>query len=404
MFGNALILALREIRRNLMRAILTTLGIVIGVAAVVIIVTIGSGVSQSVSDSISSLGRNLIVLQPGVRRGPGGGGANVGATPFTLDDVEAIQREVPTLRAVAAVATRAATAVAGNANYPTQIAGTENAYMGVRDWPLGEGRAFTEAEERNGRAVCILGQTPKNKLFGAQDPLGLELRVGQIPCQVVGVLSAKGQSSFGQDQDDLILMPLRTVQRRLIGKPDVTNILVSTNQSEEITDAKRRIIDLMRERRLPNPDAEDDFRVDDMVEIANTIQSTTAVLTAFLAAIGAISLIVGGIGIMNVMLMSVTERTREIGIRMAIGARERDVMIQFLTESVMMSGLGGVIGIVLGLGITVALTRFMAVPFVLSPLVVVVAFVFSAGIGIAFGYFPARRAARMDPIEALRHE
>ncbi len=404
MFINAVVLALREIRRNLMRAILTTLGIVIGVGAVVIIVTIGNGVTQSVTDTISSLGRNLIILQPGTRRGPGGGGANVGATPFSMEDVAAIQREVPNLRAVAALATRGITVVAGNANHPTQIAGTENAYMGARDWPLESGRIFTDTEERNGRAVCILGQTPKRELFGAQDPLGLEIRVGQIPCLVVGTLTSKGQSTFGQDQDELILMPLRTVQRRLLGKPDVSNILISTFQANQIPDSRRRIVELMRERRLPNPDAPLDFRVEDMVEIANTVQATTALLTGFLAAIGAISLIVGGIGIMNVMLMSVTERTREIGIRLAIGARERDVLIQFLTEAVMMSGFGGLIGIAVGLGVSVALTLFMTVPFVFSPMVVVVAFTFSAIIGVAFGYFPARRAARLDPIEALRHE
>jgi putative ABC transport system permease protein len=406
MIGNALVLALREIRRNVLRAILTTLGIVIGVGAVITIVTIGNGASAGVSATIEALGRNLIILQPGTRRGGGGrgGGANVYAPPFSLDDVEVIERDIANLRGVAALATRASTVVAGNRNHPTQIAGTENAYMGVRDWPLRAGRVFTEAEERAGRPVCILGQTPRNALFGMQDPVGAEIRVGQIPCSVVGLLSPKGQSTFGQDQDDIVLMPLRAVQRRLIGRPDVGTILISTTRAGDIAHAKDDVMRLMRERRRIAEGAPDDFRVDDMVEIGNAMRTTTAILTAVIAAIGAISLIVGGIGIMNVMLMSVTERTREIGIRLAIGARERDVLIQFLIEAVTMSVLGGLGGIALGFAGSLIATHFMNLPFMLSPSVIVVAFLFSALIGIAFGFFPARRAARLDPIVALRHE
>jgi putative ABC transport system permease protein len=404
MIRNALVLALREIRRNLLRAILTTLGIVIGVAAVIAIVTLGNGASESISGTIASLGRNLIILQPGVRRGPGAGGAAMEAPPFTMEDVAAIQHEIPNIRAVAPLVTRAAVVVSGNQNHPTQVAGSENAYMGVRDWPLASGRVFAPAEERAGRAVCILGQTVRASLFGVQDPVGAEIRVGQIPCRVIGVLTTKGNSTFGQDQDELVIMPLRTVQRRLVGRPDVNNILISTVRAEDIPGTKARIVELLRERRQIKDGAPEDFRANDMLEIASVMQTTTSILTAFLAAIGAISLLVGGIGIMNVMLMSVTERTREIGIRLAIGARERDVLIQFLVEAMVMAGLGGIGGIVLGLGGAAIATHFLALPFQLSPGVVLIAVLFSGLIGVGFGFFPARRAARLNPIEALRHE
>ena len=403
MIGNAMLLALSEIRRNVMRAILTTLGIVIGVAAVIAIVTLGNGATAGVTATIGSLGRNLIVVQPGTRRGPGGGGA-VTAQPFTAEDVAAIKREIANLRAVAAVMIRGIVVVAGNQNHPTQIAGTDNAYMGVRDWPLESGRVFTDAEERTGRAVCILGQTVRKVLFGSQDAEGAEIRVGQIPCDVVGILAAKGQSTFGQDQDDIVIMPLRTVQRRIAGNDFIDTIMISAERAEDVAKVKKDVTDLMRDRRHLAAGVADDFRADDMAEIAGIMQTTTGILTAFLAAIAAISLLVGGIGIMNIMLVSVTERTREIGIRLAIGARERDVLIQFLVEAVMMSAMGGLIGIALGLGISAIATHFLAFPYSPSLAAIVVAFLFSAGIGVTFGFFPARRAARLDPIEALRHE
>ena len=403
MIWNAVLLALREIRRNLLRAILTTLGIVIGVGAVIAIVTLGNGVTEGVTTSIGSLGRNLITLQPGTRRGPGGG-SSVGAEAFTADDVAAIKREVGNLRAVASLVMRSMTVVAGNQNYPTQVAGTDNAYMGARDWPLEAGRVFTDAEERSGRAVCILGQTVRKRLFGNQNPLGSEIRVGQIPCQVIGMLVSKGQSTFGQDQDDIVVMPLRAVQRRAAGSDDIGTILISAERAEDVTKIKNDVTTLMRERRHLAEGTASDFRADDMAEIANIMQTTTGLLTAFLAAIAAISLLVGGIGIMNIMLVSVTERTREIGIRLAIGARERDVLIQFLVEAMTMSALGGLIGIGLGLGISAIAARFLEVPYVPSFIAALIAVIFAAAIGVAFGFFPARRAARLDPIEALRHE
>ncbi|HEX3487218.1 MAG TPA: ABC transporter permease [Micropepsaceae bacterium] len=401
MIGNALVLAIREIRRNMMRASLTTLGVIIGVAAVIAMVTLGNGATQSVTSSIGSLGRNLLILAPGTRRM---GGAQSDASPFDPGDVEAVRRDITGLRAVAAVAMRSEIVVAGNQNHPTQITGTDNSYFDARDWPLAAGRIFTDAEMRSGRSVCIIGQTIRTTLFGSQNPLGANIRVRDVPCDVVGILSAKGQSTFGQDQDDLVVMPIRAVQRRLAGNTNVGTIWIAAERPEDVTKIKQGLTDLMRERRHLSPGTPDDFQANDMAQITQIMQTTTGILTLFLSAVAAVSLLVGGIGIMNIMLVSVTERTREIGIRLAIGARERDVLTQFLVEAVMMSALGGLVGIAFGLGASAAGTHFLKIPFVPSVPIVVIAFLFSAGIGVAFGYFPARRAARLDPIDALRHE
>ena len=403
MILNAMLLALREIRRNAMRAALTTLGIVIGVGAVIAMVTLGNGASQSVTSGIASLGRNLVILQPGTRRGFGGGAA-ASASPFTLEDAEAIRREVRNLRAVAPVATRGDTVVAGNQNHPTQAMGTDNEYFELRDWPLSLGRLFTDAELRGGRMVCILGATVRTILFGAQNPLGAFVRIGDAPCEVVGVLSAKGQSTFGQDQDDIVVMPIRAMQRRITGNANVGMVWIGGQRIEDVPKIIADVTSLMRERRHLTPAAPEDFQASDMAEITRVMENTTRILTLFLALIAGISLLVGGIGIMNIMLVSVTERTREIGIRLAIGAQEKDVLTQFLVEAVMMAALGGAVGIVLGLGASAVAAHFLKVDYVPSPMIVVIAFVFSAGIGVAFGFFPARRAARLDPIEALRHE
>jgi len=402
MIGDAIALAMREIRRNLMRASLTTLGIIIGVAAVIAMVTLGNGATVSVTSTIGSLGRNLLILAPGTRRGPGGASAD--APPFAPGDADAIRRDIANLRAVAPVTMHSEIVVAGNQNHPTQVTGTDNSYFDARDWPLVAGRIFSEAEIRNGRAACIIGQTIRTTLFGSQNPLGADIRVRDVPCEVIGMLSPKGQSTFGQDQDDFVIMPLRAVQRRLTGNTDIGTIWIAAERAEDVPKIKQDLTDLMRERRHLSPGTPDDFQANDMAQITQIMQTTTGILTIFLSAVAAVSLIVGGIGIMNIMLVSVTERTREIGIRLAIGARERDVLTQFLVEAVMMSALGGVVGIVLGLAASAAGTYFLKIPFVPSVSIVVIAFLFSAGIGVAFGYFPARRAARLDPIEALRHE
>jgi putative ABC transport system permease protein len=280
----------------------------------------------------------------------------------------------------------------------------ETGYFEAHGTSIALGRNFSEAELRSGKPVCLIGETVRQQLFGAQDPTGTRVRVAQTPCDVVGVLTAKGKSTFGQDQDDIVLMPLKAVQRRLNGNTDITSVWLA----EDSQDSSTKIIDetkaLMRQRRHIEKPSDDDFSVSDLAQISQTIQQTTGILAAFLAAIAAVSLLVGGIGIMNIMLVSVTERTREIGIRLAIGAQERDVLFQFLVEAMVMSAMGGLVGIVLGMLLSFAATRFLTMPFVPSFSTMMIAFVFSAGIGMAFGYLPARRAARLDPIEALRHE
>ena len=401
MMLDALLLALRELRRNVLRATLTTLGIIIGVAAVIGVVTLGNGATAGVTASIGSLGRNLLILSPGTRRMQG---AFSDASPFTPGDFDTIKRDISGLRAIAPVAMRSEILVASNQNHTTQIVGSDNAYFVTREWPLTEGRIFTEAEDRGGRPVCIIGQTIRTTLFGSQNPLGADIRVRDVPCEVIGVLSSKGQSTFGQDQDDLVVMPLRVVQRRLAGNTNVGSVWIAAERAEDVPKIKKDVTDLMRERRHLAPGTPDDFQASDMAQITQIMQTTTGIMTLFLSAVAAVSLVVGGIGIMNIMLVSVTERTREIGIRLAIGARERDVLTQFLVEAVMMSALGGLVGIFLGLGASAIGTHFLKIPFAPSPGIVALAFAFSACIGVAFGYFPARRAARLDPIEALRHE
>jgi putative ABC transport system permease protein len=400
MIPNAFLLALREIRNNLLRAGLTTLGIVIGVGAVIAMVTLGSGATKRVTADIASMGRNLLIVVPGQRRP----GTLVAAPNFQVDDAVAIHRDVEGLSAVAPAVSRSAVAVAGNRNNTTQVTGTTNDFFAAREWPIMFGRNFSLAESRSGKSVCILGETVRHELFGEQDPIGAHIRVDKVSCDVVGVLSPKGQSTFGQDQDDLVVMPLKTVQRRLAGNTDVNMIWMSVARASETTRVKNDIERLLRERRHVAAGAADDFQVSDMREVTRMVETTTGILTAFLSAVAAVSLLVGGIGIMNIMLVSVTERTREIGIRLAIGARERDVLLQFLIEAVVMSALGGVLGIILGLAGSAAAASALKLPFVLRPEIVALAVVFSAAVGVAFGYFPARRAARLDPIEALRHE
>jgi len=403
MIWNAILLALREIRRNVMRSSLTILGIVIGVASVITMVMLGSGATAQVTAQISSLGSNMLHVRPGQGfRGPGG--ARSTAAMFEADDAEAIARSVSGLAAVAPVAAESVQAIYGNENWSTTATGSTNAYLQVRDWPLASGRRFTDGEVRAGKAVCILGTTVRKELFGSQDPLGATIRLGKLSCQAIGVLETKGQSGFGTDQDDFILIPLRTVQRRIAGNTDVSAIFVSAREGVSTQTVQRDIELLMRERRHVSANEDDDFHVRDMREIVSTLTGTTRVLTALLGAVAAVSLLVGGIGIMNIMLVSVTERTREIGVRLAIGALEREILTQFLVEAMVLSSLGGLIGIILGLAAAAAGARGLAVPFVLDPSIVVIAFVFSAAVGVLFGYFPARQAARLDPIEALRHE
>ncbi len=403
MFLNAIILALREIRRNVLRSSLTILGIVIGVAAVITMVTIGEGATAQVQADISKLGTNLLQIFRGQGFG-GPGGARVAAPPFEMADVQAIENDISGVAAVAPASNSSAQAIYGNNNWQTQITGTSDKFLQVRDWALASGRNFSDSELRAGASVCIIGNTVRRELFSSEDPVGATMRLGKLSCNVIGLLEAKGQSGFGQDQDDIVVIPLRTLQRRISGNADVNSILVSARDGVSTEKMQKDIENLLRERRKIRSGASDNFNVRDLKEVASAFTSSTRVLTALLGAVAAVSLVVGGVGIMNIMLVSVTERTREIGTRLAVGAMARDVLLQFLVEAVVLAALGGIIGIILGLTAGALATNAFNVPFVLNPSIVILSFTFSAAVGIVFGYFPARRAAQLDPIEALRHE
>ena len=401
MLGVAFRLAFRELRRNLLRSMLTMLGIIIGVAAVIVLVTLGSGATRQVTERIASLGSNLLMISVGKRMGPG---QRSTAPAFKVADAEAIVREIPGLVAVAPQATTSSTAIYANENWNTRITGSTDAYFTVTNNQLAEGRLFTASEARSGAAVCVIGETVREKLFGRERPLGSRMRLQKLSCEVIGLLQAKGQTSMGTDQDDIVIVPLRTFQRRIAGNNDVSLIQVSARNGVSTDDIKQELRQLLRVRRHLSADEEDNFNVMDMKEIATMLSGTTQTLTGLLGAVAAVSLLVGGIGIMNIMLVSVTERTREIGIRLAIGALEKEILLQFLVEAVVLSSTGGLIGIVLALITSAILATVMQVPWMLDVPVILEAFAFSAGVGIAFGFVPARKAARMDPIEALRHE
>lgn len=401
MLGLTFLMALREIRRNALRSFLTMLGVVIGVGAVIAMVTIGEGATAKVQADVGALGENLLILMPGAeRRGP----IRSASTPFDEADITALRREIRGLEAVSGAVTKSSVVIYGNDNWSTQITGTDTDYLSIRGYALASGREFSEAELARGSPVCLLGSTVQEALFGTSDSTGQRVRVGRISCTVVGRLASKGAAAMGPDQDDLVLMPLRAVQRRLIGNTDVSSIFAQVSDQQTTSQVKQRIEELMRERRRIPAGATDDFNVRDLQEIAQTMSSVTAALTGLLGGIAAVSLLVGGIGIMNIMLVSVTERTREIGTRLAIGALAREVLLQFLVEAIVLSTLGGIIGILFGLGLSLLATHLLGLPFVVSVGIVVAAFTFSALVGVIFGFLPARKAARLNPIEALRHE
>ena len=402
MWFNTWLLALKGMRRNVMRSALTILGIVIGVSAVVTMVTLGNGATQAVSNQIASLGSNLLIVMPGQRPGPARDGAS--APRFKAADAEAIETQLPGLAAVAPTSASSVTVVSMARNWTTTVTGTTSSFFVAGNWTLESGRVFTATEERAGQPVCIIGETVRARLFERENPVGSTIRVKQFTCEVIGLLRAKGQASMGRDQDDTVVIPLRTLQRRVTGTQDVNSIMVAARPDASTSDIKARIELLMRERRRITDDKIDDFNVLDTKEIAATMSGTTQVLTALLGAVAAVSLLVGGIGIMNIMLVSITERTREIGTRLAIGAREREVLMQFLVEAVTLSSFGGVVGIALATVASYGLATAMSVPYMFDAEINVLAFVFSAAIGVIFGYLPARRAARLDPIDALRHE
>lgn len=401
MFFETAKLAWRAISRNMLRSFLTVLGVVIGVAAVIAMVTVGNGTTAKVQAELSRLGTNTLFVRPG-QWGPGR--ASSEAKRFSDKDVLAIQQQVTGLRAVAPLNRGTATVIAGGANHSSTVIGTTNDYLIAQDWDLSLGRSFLANEDRGGQAACMIGETVRKELFGAANPVGQSIRVSNVACPVVGVLAVKGQSGMGDDQDDTVIMPLKLHQRRIGGTTTISSIILSAQDGVATTKVQSNVESLLRERRRIAIGREDDFSVNDMSQIAAAMTGTTVLLTGLLGAVAAVSLLVGGIGIMNIMLVSVTERTREIGIRLAIGALERQVLTQFLVEAVMLSIFGGVSGIIAGLALAYGVVSFLGVPFVASPTIILLAFAFSAAIGMVFGYFPARRAAQLNPIEALHHE
>jgi putative ABC transport system permease protein len=402
MWLSTLLLSLRSIRRNLLRSFLTMLGIVIGVSAVITMVTVGNGATVAIQNQIAGLGTNLLQVRPGQRMMGGGGGGSV--PPFKESDAQALATQVSSLLAVAPEARTGATIVLDGRNWTSSVIGSTSDWLITGNWTVTDGREFNTEEQVAGAGVCLIGETVRRELFGNRAVVGTNIRVKQISCQVIGVLGSKGQGAFGNDQDDVVFMPLHTLQRRITGNTRVNTLLVSMQNGANPERVKADITDLLRERRKLTEGEEDNFNVLDTKQLGEAFSGTTRVMTTLLGAVAAVSLLVGGIGIMNIMLVSVTERTREIGLRLAIGAMEHEVLLQFLIEAVVLAALGGLIGIVLATGASIGLARFMDVPFVFNIGINLLAFVFSAGIGVMFGYFPARRAARLDPIEALRHE
>ena len=406
MLLSVLLLALRSVQRNLLRSFLTILGIVIGVAAVITMVTLGNGATTAIEAKIASLGTNLLVVSPGQRIGGGGGS---GVPQFTEADAEAVATQVGGIAEVAPQGRASATVVANGRNWATGVSGSTNAWFSAGNWALAGGRFFTPDEQRAGAAVCIVGETVRRELWGGSPAgpdiagLGELLRIRQFSCQVVGVLAAKGQGGMG-DQDDAVVLPLHTLQRRVTGNTRVAALIVSMAEGADSAPLKASLRELLRERRQLAAGDDDNFNIFDTQQLADTLSSTMGVLTDLLGAVAAVSLLVGGIGIMNIMLVSVTERTREIGLRLAVGAVEREVLLQFLIEAVVLSALGGVVGVLLAALASWGGARLMAVPYVFDPVINGVALLFAAAIGVVFGYVPARRAARMDPIDALRHE
>ncbi|MFW5499956.1 MULTISPECIES: ABC transporter permease [unclassified Maridesulfovibrio] len=404
MFLQAVLLSFRTLLRNKLRSCLTVLGIVIGVGSVIAVVVIGQGASRKLTNEISSLGSKMIMIYPDEENGVGFAGETSNLVPFKNSDVEAIKREFPDCGGVAPVSESAVVAVFGNNNCRTAMTGTESSYFTIRNWRVKSGRFFNTSEERAGKSVCIIGEKVSKNLFKGMDPIGSFIRVDRFAYQVIGVLKSKGGSMAGKEQDDIVLVPLKVFQRRISGNKEVGMIIVGCGPGQDSTALKRQLKQVMLERRPVPPGHGNNFSIEDMKEIIKTVKKQTRIFTTFISAIAAISLLVGGIGIMNIMLVSVTERTREIGIRMAVGAQEKDILVQFLVEAVVLSLFGGLLGISLGLLLPLSVTGYMKIPFVVDMRIIMVSFLFSGLVGIVFGYFPARRAARMNPIDALRHE
>lgn len=403
-FKNLLKVAIKSILKSRMRSLLTALGIIIGVAAVVVMVAIGDGAQMQVEKQISALGSNLLIVFPG---STSSGGIRLGAgsiNRFTMEDVQKIQDEATLIKAVSPVVRTGGQVIGGTGNWSTQVLGVAPNYLEIRDWPLASGDFFTERDMLSRAKVAVLGHTVVNQLFPNEDPIGQQIRIRNVPFTVVGVLSVKGQSAMGTDQDDLILAPATTVLDRLVGGIYISYIQASAVSDDQINAAQEQLTNIMREAHHLNPGEDNDFTVRNQAEITEAATETSKILTLLLASVAGVSLIVGGIGIMNIMLVSVTERTREIGIRLSVGARTSDVLIQFLTEAIVLSLAGGLIGVLLSFGIIFILNNYTSMAAVISPEIVFIAVSFAGVIGVFFGFYPARKAANLNPIDALRYE
>ncbi len=398
--------AFRALVRNKMRAALTMLGIIIGVSAVIAMVSIGQGASASVQAQIDSIGTNLLFVSAGTQNvgGVRSGTGDTGTNTLTVDDLDAIKREVPSVSMVTPAVNTRAQLVAGNQNWNTSLQGVSEQYPDIRKWSIQNGAFFTDADVRTAARVIVIGQTLAETLYPGSDPVGQTIRVTNLPFRVVGVMAAKGQDPQGRDQDDIAFAPYTTVQKKVLGRDRVQIAYVSAISQDATYTAQQQITDLLRQRHKLTAGEPDDFTVRNMTDVAEAANETSKTMTILLACIAGVSLLVGGIDIMNIMLVSVTERTREIGIRMAIGARSSAVRSQFLIESIVLSLTGGTIGIVLGIALSLAIPAMLGWPTLVSTMAIVGSVIFSAAVGIFFGYYPARKAAALDPIEALRYE
>jgi len=398
--------AFRALVRNKMRAALTMLGIIIGVSAVIAMVSIGQGASASVQAQIESIGTNLLFVSAGAQNvgGVRSGTGDTGTNTLTVDDLQAIKREVPSVSMVTPNVNARSQLVAGNMNWNTSVTGVSEEYPEIRKWPVASGSFFSDSDVRTAARVIVIGQTLADSLYSGTDPVGQDIRVLNLPFRIVGVMQKKGQDPQGRDQDDVAFAPYTTVQKKILGRDRVQIAFVSAISQDATYTAQSQITELLRQRHKLTANEPDDFTVRNMTDVAEAANETSKTMTILLACIAGVSLLVGGIGIMNIMLVSVTERTREIGIRMAIGARSSAVRSQFLIESIVLSLTGGTVGIILGVVLSLAIPAFLGWPTLVSMMAIVGSVLFSAAVGIFFGYYPARKAASLDPIEALRYE